>query len=108
MGMLVHVFRGGLDCNLNRFKGARSICVVNVEGPFSPGKDTPAATLVKRGREWVVVPVEEPKEGHTPYMDGGTYAATSDSRWFQAVKTTAAIPVHDRSETWELAAALSR
>lgn len=107
MGMLVSIYRDEYDCDLNRFHRAKRLCVVNVDGPFTPCKDYPAAKLVKRGRNYVVVPVEEPGEGRTPYMDGGSYAATSDSRWSSVVGFSA-IPIHDRSETWELYDQLSR
>lgn len=107
MGMLVSIYRSEYDSELNRFNGKRRLCIVNVDGPFRPCEDYPAARLVKRGRDHVIVPVDEPGDGRTSYMDGGTYAATSDSRW-SSVVGYGAVPVHDRSETWEAYGALSR
>jgi hypothetical protein len=95
------------------------LCVVNVPGPFQPDDDTPAVMLVKGNiggtailvpailvGEDVWVPKGQTQELCGP-MAGGNYAATSDGRFGQAVEAIAghrmyaAIPVHDRYETWE-------
>lgn len=107
MGMLVKIYRDDYDCDLNRFHGKKGLCVVNVKGPFSPNPEYPAAMLVKRGNDHVVVPVGDPGTHRTPWMDGGSYAATSDSRWSSVVGFSA-IPIHDRSETWKNYYQLSR
>lgn len=107
MGMIVKIYRDDYRSDLNRFDKAKGLCIVNVDGPFAPSKEYPAATLVRNGRDWIVRPVEETSKGHTPYMDGGSYAATSDSRWTAKVGM-AAVPIHDRSETWEVYDQLSR
>lgn len=107
MGLLVKIYRDDYRSELNRFDRAKGLCVVNVDGPFAPNAEYPAAKLVRHGDSWIVRPVSEPAEGHTPYMDGGSYAATSDSRWTRKVGY-GAVPVHDRSETWDLYEQLSR
>jgi len=100
MGILVNIYRSEHRSELNKFHGKKALCVINLDGPFTPDEDHPAARLVNRGQDFVVVPVGDPGKDRTPYMDGGSYAATSDSRW-TSVAGYSAIPVHDRSETWQ-------
>jgi hypothetical protein len=47
----------------------------------------------------IVIPAD--KDPNTMQMMGGTYAATSDSRWSEAVGIYGAVPIHDRRETVE-------
>lgn len=107
MGLIVKIYRADYRSDMNRFDACKGLCIVNVEGPFSPDRKYPAARLVKHCGDWIVQPVEEPGEGHTPYMDGGSYAATSDSRWTRKVGY-GAVPVHDSSATWAEYEQLSR
>ena len=62
-------------------------------------------TLVRRmiaGREYLhAEPMEAPPPGRTPWMAGGNYIHTSDSRFANLV-CQYPIAVHDRAETWEL------
>jgi hypothetical protein len=73
---------------------------------FTPGEDAPAVVLVIRNlfagqeRTMVLRPLAAPPEGHTPYMAGGSFADTSDSRWHALTRTYGAIPLHDRTDTW--------
>lgn len=53
-------------------------------------------------------PYAEHPEDRTPYMAGGAYAASSDSRFSEMVGIYGAVPVHDRTETWEEYELLSR
>lgn len=54
-------------------------------------------------------PYAEHPAGKTDYMFGGTYAASSDSRFSEITGGTyGAIPVHDRTETWKEYEILSR
>lgn len=109
MGLLVSVYRSEYDSENNQFYKKKQLCVVNVEGPFQPSEETPAAKLVKNGtNHCIVVPDVKEAEGKTPFMFGGTFAATSDSRWSKATGLYAAIPIHDRSETWNEYNLLSR
>jgi hypothetical protein len=107
MGMIVSIYRNEHRSELNLFDKSKGLCIVNVEGPFKPCEEYPPATLVKNGSGWVVRPFEKPNEGRTPYMDGGSYASTCDSRWTSKVGMSA-VPIHDRSETWEAYDRLSR
>jgi hypothetical protein len=109
MGLNISVFKdsssnydctaGGITSRFNR------LCVVNVNGPFDPTDDTPAVMLVKGNMPGTVkiVPVEELDKGSWT-MFGGNYAATSDSRFSQAIEKIVggrfygAVPVHDRVE----------
>jgi|688.fasta_scaffold42610_4 hypothetical protein len=100
MGLVVNVYRSDYDCELNRFHGVKRICVVNMPGPFEPSTDCPAGKLVKEGRIYKILPVDPVPDGHVGYMSGGTYAASSDSRFGEAIGGLyAAIPIHDRTET---------
>ncbi len=76
---------------------------------FEPTPERPAVVLVRRsigGRQVVhVEPVERP-EG-TPWMAGGAYVATSDSRFGELVGFYGAVSLHDRTESWAQYRALS-
>lgn len=126
MGLLVSIYRSDRigDCTLNGIsgheRGAEGLCLVNVEGPFKPSADYPAAMLVdwrpfgdEIGRRSVkVVPAVElngtgsgrwaTKPGWS--MFGGNYAACSDSRFGEAVRRSlgvdfyGAVAIHDRFE----------
>ena len=99
MGLIVNIYRGDYDSDLNRFRGARSVTVVNVPGPFDPTPERPAARLDRNAYGSVILVPDEPVgEGFTPYMFGGTFASSSDSRFRQAAGIYGAVPVHDRSE----------
>lgn len=106
MGLIVSVYRdasSNYDCTNN---GASSrftkLTLVNVDGPFEPSEDAPAAKLCKGPINSVnIVPVEV--EGKWT-MFGGNYAATSDSRFSDAVSRILGFPfygavgIHDRVE----------
>jgi hypothetical protein len=106
MGMIASVFRSEMiDCSngglSSRFE---KVVVVNVEGPFEPSDKMPAVKLVRGNlpNTAKIVPVEL-EEGCV--MFGGTYVATSDSRFGRAVEKVAgipfsfgAVPFHDRVE----------
>ena len=108
MGLLVDVYKNGkYDCT-NGGVSARNIkglCLTNVDGPFDPSDDYPAAKLVKTftGFSTIVKVIPEEAEGKQT-MFGGNYAGTSDSRFSEAVEKIVggrfygAVPVHDRVE----------
>ena len=110
MGLLVSIYRDESDCTNDGVtspkRGYRGLCLTNVDGPFDPDSEYPAAKLVKNeythGDTVVVVP-EEVEDKWS--MDGGNYAATSDSRFNEAIEKMlghnfyGALPVHDRVET---------
>lgn len=120
MGLIVYIHKSKLgDCSNG---GLSSECdeltLVNVEGPFEPTADRPAALLVNghsRGTVRVIpaVEVDDANEYHGKWapklgsMAGGCYVATSDSRFTEAVERLTggrfygAIALHDRYETPE-------
>lgn len=83
--------------------------------PSGPSEDAPAVVVVKRriGRDRVlhVEPLIEPDQDQgTPWMAGGTYVATSDSRvrdLLGADHFYGALSFHDRTESWDLYARMS-
>ena len=108
MGLLVNVYKTyGRDCT-NGGVSSRDIeglCLINVPGPFEPSDRYPAAQLIKQtfhfGSSVKIIP-EECKGKQT--MMGGNYAATSDSRFSDAIAARlghnfyGAVPIHDRVE----------
>lgn len=114
MGLIVSVFRDSTLCDCTNggiSATAKGLTLVNVSGPFEPSEKYPAAMLVKGNLAGIakIVPAEEVSEGvYEPVkgwvMMGGNYAATSDSRFSEAVERitgsrfSGAIPIHDRIE----------
>lgn len=107
--------RGDYDCTNNGVSSRfRELLVICPDGFIDVDENNPPENLckvVKRhlfGRDvYHVEPVARPKGAG--WMMGGNYAATSDSR-FHALcgDLYAAIPVHDRQESWEEYDILSR
>lgn len=109
MGLIVSVFRSDLgDCTNGGISSTTNkLTLVNVEGPFKPSDDAPAAVLVKgptldpKDINVVVKPLDYKKKW---YMFGGNFAHTSDSRFHEAVaqiagvRINAAVKIHDRNE----------
>lgn len=104
MGLLISVYRSDYDSKMNVFHGKRQLVLVNVEGPFQPSENAPAAKLVQgHGKTAIIVPADEGFEG--VQMNGGTYGSTSDSRFQRAVESLVgvshfAVAIHDRRESW--------
>lgn len=114
MGLLVSVYRSGNgDCTNNGMSAkVTKLCLVNVEGPFNPSEDAPAALLVKNDnlRQATQLAKIVPADGHGMrregwFMFGGNYAACSDSRFGEAMArltgidyASYAVPIHDRQE----------
>jgi len=115
MGLLVSVYKNGRDSTAGGDSSkAVEICVINVPGPFEPDDHTPAFALVPNALNSVVLkPVHEPDNMMGPCF-GGNYAATSDSRFDEAIEEMlghrfyGAIPIHDRFDSWEAYDYLSR
>lgn len=106
MGLPVSVYRhskydatnGGISSKFTE------LTVINAEGPFEPTEDRPAVMLVKNPYDSVVIKaVSDIEAGHWCMM-GGNYAATSDSRFREAIEKMTghrfygAVPIHDRVE----------
>lgn len=105
MGLLVDVYRTkGRDCtNGGISSGFDTLCLVNVPGPFDPSDSAPAAMLVK-GYAAGTVRVVPADIGDCRTTFGGNFAATSDSRFGEAVRNLiggefyGAVAIHDRFE----------
>lgn len=120
MGLLVSVYRNSsMDCTANGISSrVVNLTLVNVDGPFEPTENAPAAFLVKGALDSVIiVPAVEvsnhdlledkSKKGYiqeTRSMFGGNFGSTSDSRFSNAVakilghRFYGAVPIHDRIE----------
>ena len=115
MGLFVSVYKNPMgDCTLGGISSqVEDLCLVNVDGPFQPDHRAPAALLVKGNGPGLVKIVPAMPDGHrvgnwvprTEWcMMGGNYAATSDSRFHEAVRritgaqSYGAVPIHDRIE----------
>lgn len=75
----------------------------SLHAPSTPSPRQPAAVLVVRhvGRMvFHIEPLTSPEQGRTPFMAGGSYAGSSDSRFGDLINFYGAVKVHDFSETW--------
>lgn len=97
MGLHVNIYTS--NNTTNTIKG---YCLTNVDGPFDPCADYPAAKLVKKTRGAVSLVPE--KLEHKWTMMGGNYAGTPDSRFRRQVESLlghdfyGAVAIHDRVE----------
>lgn len=101
MGLHVSIYRSNYDSAMNAFYGKDSICVINIDGPFKPTEDSPAAILVDgpRGTKHIK-PADDYSDEDGVQMSGGTFANAPDSRFSEAVGFYGAVSIHDRRETW--------
>ncbi|WP_415912443.1 hypothetical protein [Neptuniibacter sp. QD37_11] len=113
MGLIVNVYRTKDDgvernCTAGGISSQHDeLTLINVDGPFKPEADRPAALLVKGATQGhvIIVPADEIGKPRKGGMMGGNYAGTSDSRFSRAVKKISggdlgrvAISIHDRFE----------
>lgn len=115
MGLNVIVYRSNAlgDCTNGGISSKYdTLTVVNVEGPFEPSRDRPAVMLVQGpGAQWNANPIIVPaiwtgdgwREAPGPFMAGGNFADTSDSRFADAIQALGgtrgmAPKIHDRQE----------
>jgi hypothetical protein len=120
--MIVTVYRDAgstYDCTAGGISSrATRLCLVNVDGPFEPSTDRPAAFLLRHapfghvdGKRMVrIVPAVRDLSGDwTPEprwtMFGGNYAGCSDSRFSEKIEEFlegarfhGAVAIHDRIE----------
>lgn len=118
MGLSVSVYRWGLgDCtNGGESAEVGSLCVVNIPGPFNPGPGHPAFELVQGpgGQGHAILRPLQGRSGMVGPMFGGNFGYSSDSRFSEAVREVTgspgygAVPIHDRYDTPEDYAALTR
>lgn len=111
-GLIVYVYRskdsdctnGGISSHYNKF----ILTGEGINGPFEPSKNTPEIKLVRRnigGQIYMhAEPINKPLEGNYGWMHGGNYISSSDSRFPNEYP----IAIHDRQETSEVHAMLSR
>lgn len=96
-GLIFEIYRSDYDSKLNVMHGKKSVTVIDVaiDEIFDAQENRPAVRIVRRnlwGKEYVhAEPVQR-----GPYMFGGTYIATSDSRSKNISQYP--IPLHDRVE----------
>jgi hypothetical protein len=112
MGMIVSVYRDasdGYDCTnggmTNSKTGVSKLCIINVDGPFKPTDDAPAASIEAGPLGSVrIVPANNRWERAGNRMFGGNFAYTSDSRFRRAVEEITGadfagpVHIHDRFE----------
>jgi hypothetical protein len=111
MGMLISILKDSrlaVDCTLGGESSyAKGLCLTNVEGPFSPSEDYPAAQLIVKdfgpmiGKSLRIVPESKLEKWH---MAGGNFGYTSDSRFGEACKklighSYGAVMIFDRVES---------
>ena len=108
MGLLVDLYRNvdGRDCSNGGISGTgiQGFCLTNVDGPFEAGVEYPAAKLVVGPFNSIHIKPESIGDAHS--MDGGTFAATCDSRLNDKIEELTgcrfygAVAVHDRVENY--------
>ncbi len=117
MGLVLELFRNDYNSSFNLLGNVTEVVVTNVDGPFEPRESQPAVTLVNQATKYdtVGIPVIVPDIEYlhsigrfenvpvdSALMLGGSYAATSDSRFSRALMRIGpngyfAVPVHDYS-----------
>lgn len=110
MGLTVEILRGSYNSSRNVFRNVAEITLTNVDGPSEPTDSRPAALLVKGPLNTLHIVPEDYSEfehlGKGFLCNGGTFAATSDSRFHRAIealggRSHVAIAIHDFYETYE-------
>jgi len=108
MGLRAYIFKmpSTSDCSLGGISAFfTDVCIVNVEGPSTPSPTCPAVELCTREVAGSIHFYAKPHAiGTHRGMFGGTYVATSDSRFGEAVErlggvSGVAIQLHDRVES---------
>lgn len=105
MGMIVSIYRhASRDCtNGGVSSKVNGLCLTNVDGPFTPNDEYPAARLESH-YSGILRIVPEAKSAGTGPMFGGNFAATSDDRFSRKCEQLSggrfygAVAIHDR---WE-------
>ncbi len=105
MGLHVNIYKCSKfgDCTLNGVssRDIEGLCLTNVEGPFEPSDHYPAAKLGVSLNSLYIKPAWN--EGELT-MNGGNFAASSDSRFSDACQRLlgrpfyGAVAIHDRVE----------
>ena len=109
MGLQDYIYKCGQfsDCTNGGVSSSpyvKGFTLTNVDGPFEPNAEWPAAKLEKGPFNSVHIKPAWNEDQHT--MDGGNYAATCDSRFNSAIKELighhfyGAVAIHDRVEDY--------
>jgi hypothetical protein len=107
MGLIINVYRAVArpDCTNGGVSGQfAELTLVNVDGPFDPDEQRPAAWLVRGNLPFTVkIVVVDPATASRRPMMGGNYGGTCDSRFSEAVQHITGygfgvVPIHDRYE----------
>lgn len=105
-GITASIYRDGPSDYSNGGTSAKvkQVTVLCPNGVFEPSPDAPAVKIVKRmigGKPCIHAETVEPgnRVGMVGPMWGGTYIASSDSRFSEATGIYGAIALHDRWET---------
>jgi hypothetical protein len=111
VGLRVDIYRANYRSGRNIFGDVDAITLINVSGPSDPTPEAPAAILNNGPMGTLnIVPEDQFSKfehlGAGFLMFGGSYAATSDSRFHEAVRNAGgpghvAIAIHDFYETYE-------
>lgn len=116
MGLHVEIYRddtqGGCSnhgvSDIQTRPHIKGLTIINIEAPFEPSKEYPAASLIAEKHFQYptvrVVPLELLEQNAWAMM-GGSYVATSDSRFNEAIERLTghtfygAVALHDRTES---------
>ena len=102
MGLRVNVIT---DHVVHHNRSISTLTITNIDGPFNPSEDAPAAILKNGLFGSVIAVLEDSPEGMVGPMAGGAFITTSDSRFSNKLRelgltnTYVAIPLHDRFES---------
>ena len=119
MGLIVNILRNSDlgDCSNGGVSGqVNKLTLINVEGPFMPTEDAPAAMIVAGNLSGAkIIPCFDEARDMSNIigpMMGGTYVTSSDSRFSSkleefGVYIEMVVPFHDRYETTDQYRALS-
>tara|TARA_Y100000361_G_scaffold30589_1_gene25436 strand:- start:1036 stop:1401 length:366 start_codon:yes stop_codon:yes gene_type:complete len=113
MGLHVDIYRsedltGCSNNGVSERVGIRGLCITNIDAPFEPSKEYPAAKLVvEKHFKYPTVRVvpQELLDAGAWSMMGGSYVAASDSRFNETIEKLTghtfygAVALHDRTET---------
>jgi hypothetical protein len=99
--LIADIYRAGYRSSKCLLAHADKVTLVNVEGPFEPSDGRPAALLVDgpRGSKNIKPATRDAKGGWViapgRFAAGGSYVATTDTRFGEAVGFYGAVSLHD-------------
>lgn len=109
-GLIVTVYRNKYESSNGGLSSKHQELTLLMDNPderiFAPTADRPAVQLAKIGNWIVARPVLPVPDGNVSWMFGGTFIYSSDSR-FARLNGGHPIPLHDRTESYEMYRLLS-